>query len=256
MKILRWELEDPLNLAVFAFGFLLIGTSLFLRGIRVSNHFMVSPPSEDLIRTFSWRAMGISVPLLSDEVYTAFMLTAVLLSSLVLRNDRDTRFALSLYSLPVERKRLVLSKVLAVFIVLFTASFLPFILTVTYIFGDTGNFLLTAFLSKGLLPLYLLYWALAVLYAVAVSSLVALISPNTFVSIMAGLALLYVPYSLGASSLPPAVLNTAIFHAYTSGVSPSGWLSELVSSAFLSCVLLPVFLIALALYLAERRDVR
>ncbi|QDA30514.1 ABC transporter permease [Thermococcus indicus] len=256
MKILCWELEDPLNLAVFAFGFLLIGTSLFLRGIRVSNHFMVSPPSEDFIRAFSWRAMGISVPLLSDEVYTAFMLTAVLLASLVLRNDRDTRFALSLYSLPVGRKRLVLSKVLAVFIMLFVASFVPFLLTVLYIFGDTGNFFLTAFLSKGLLPLYLLYWTLAVLYVVAVSSLVAMGSPNTFVSVMVGLSVLYLPHSFGVSSLPPAVLNSAIFHAYTSGVSPSGWSMELLSSAFLPCVLLPLFLIALTLYLAERRDVR
>ncbi|KUH32303.1 hypothetical protein APY94_10425 [Thermococcus celericrescens] len=256
MKILHWELEDPLNLTAFAFGFLLIGTSLFIRGIRVSTHFIAFPPSEDIIRASSWRTMGISVPLLSDEVYTAFMLTAVLLASLVLRNDRDTRFALSLYSLPVERKRLVLSKVLAVFIMLFTASFLPFILTVTYIFGDTGDFLLTALLSKGLLPLYLLYWALAVLYAVAVSSLVALSSPNTFVSVMAGLSVLYLPHSFRISSLPPAVLNSAIFHAYTSGVSPSGWFMELLSSAFLSCVFLPFFLIALALYLAERRDVR
>lgn len=200
--------------------------------------------------------MGITVPLLSDEVYTTFMLTAVLLSSLVLRNDRDTRFALSLYSLPVGRKKLVLTKILTVFIMLFTASFLPFILTVTYIFGDTGDFILTALLSKGLLPLYLFYWALAVLYAVAVSSLVALASPNTFVSIMAGLALLHVPFSLGISFLPPTVLNLAIFHAYTSGTSTSGWVSELASSAFISCVLLPLFLIRLTLYVAERRDVR
>ncbi|NJE62506.1 ABC transporter permease [Thermococcus sp. 21S7] len=256
MKILRWELEDPLNLAVFAFGFLLIGTSLFLKGIRVSNHFMVSPPSEDFIRAFSYRTMGVSVPLLSDEVYTAFMLTAVLLASLVLRNDRDTRFALSLYSLPVGRKRLVLSKVLAVFVMLFVASFVPFLLTVIYIFGDTGNFFLTAFFSKGLLPLYLLYWTLAVLYAVAVSSFVAMGSPNTFVSVMVGLSVLYLPHSFGVSSLPPAVLNSAIFHAYTSGVSLSHWFGELLSSAFLSCVLLPFLLIAMTLYLAERRDVR
>ncbi|MCD6373619.1 MAG: hypothetical protein J7L37_08790 [Thermococcus sp.] len=85
MKILRWELGDPLNLAAFAFGFLLIGTSLFIEGIRVSNHFMVFPPREDSLVAFSYRAMGVSVPLLSERVYTSFMLTAVLLSSLVLR---------------------------------------------------------------------------------------------------------------------------------------------------------------------------
>ncbi|MCD6373618.1 MAG: hypothetical protein J7L37_08785 [Thermococcus sp.] len=154
------------------------------------------------------------------------------------------------------RKRLVLSKVLAVFVLLFTASFLPFILTVAYIFGDTGGFILDAFLSRGLLPLYLLYWTLAVLYAVAISSILALVSPNTFVSIMAGLSALYVPYSLGASFLPPRVLNTAIFRAYTSEIALSGWIPHLLSSAFLSCVVLPVLLIALAVCVVERRDVK
>ena len=255
MKIqMKWELEDPYNLIVFMFGFIMLGITFFSGLTRNDVVFMVSGPDE-IIVSESAKTLGLTLPRLGTEEYTIFALTGALLVSLMMRYDRDTRIAKSVYSLPVRNYSVVLSKALSAMVLLFLASLLPAFLAFVYIHGDIPDLIGRALFGEGFLAGYLIYWAMMVLYVVSVSALVAMLSPNTFASLLGSITLLYAPLVLKLRSLPPAVINEAFFKAYTTRFYPADRVVTFLDGSFYMGLLLPVVMLGVALILSEWRDV-
>ncbi|WP_297459046.1 ABC transporter permease [Thermococcus sp.] len=255
MKIqMKWELEDPYNLIVFMFGFIMLGITFFSGLTRNDVVFMVSGPDE-IIVSESAKTLGLTLPRLGTEEYTIFALTGALLVSLMMRYDRDTRVAKSVYSLPVRNYSVVLSKALSAMVLLFLASLLPAFLAFVYIHGDIPDLIGRALFGEGFLAGYLIYWAMMVLYVVSVSALVAMLSPNTFASLLGSITLLYAPLVLKLRSLPPAVINEAFFKAYTTQFYPADRVVTFLDGSFYTGLLLPVVMLGVALILSEWRDV-
>ena len=251
---MKWELEDPYNLIVFMFGFIMLGITFFSGLTRNDVVFMVSGPDE-IIVSESAKTLGLTLPRLGTEEYTIFALTGALLVSLMMRYDRDTRVAKSVYSLPVRNYSVVLSKALSAMVLLFLASLLPAFLAFVYIHGDIPSLIGRALFGEGFLAGYLIYWAMMVLYVVSVSALVAMLSPNTFASLLGSITLLYAPLVLKLRSLPPAVIDDAFFKAYTTQFYPADRVAAFLDGSFYTGLLLPVVMLGVALILSEWRDV-
>ena len=251
---MKWELEDPYNLIVFMFGFIMLGITFFSGLTRNDVVFMVSGPDE-IIVSESAKTLGLTLPRLGTEEYTIFALTGALLVSLMMRYDRDTRVAKSVYSLPVRNYSVVLSKALSAMVLLFLASLLPAFLAFVYIHGDIPSLIGRALFGEGFLAGYLIYWAMMVLYVVSVSALVAMLSPNTFASLLGSITLLYAPLVLKLRSLPPAVIDDAFFKAYTTQFYPADRVAAFLDGSFYMGLLLPVVMLGAALILSEWRDV-
>ncbi|KUH31914.1 hypothetical protein APY94_11375 [Thermococcus celericrescens] len=251
---IRWELEDPYNLIVFMFGFIMLGITFFSGLTGNDMVFMIAGPDK-IIVSESAKNIGLTLPRLGTEEYTIFALTGALLVSLMLRYDRDTRVAKSVYSLPVRNHSVVLSKTLSAMVLLCLASILPAFLAFVYIHGDIPGLIGRTLFGEGFLAGYLLYWAMMVLYVVSVSALVAMLSPNTFASLLGSITLLYVPLVLKLRSLPPAVIDDAFFKAYTTQFYPSDRIAAFLDGSFYMGLLLPVAMLGMALILSEWRDV-
>jgi len=211
---IRWELEDPYNLIVFMFGFIMLGITFFSGLTSNDTVFMIVGP-DSVIVSESAKNIGLTLPRLGVEEYTIFALTGALLVSLMLRYDRDTGVAKSVYSLPVRNHSVVLSKALSAMVLLFLASILPAFLAFFYIYGDAPNLVKKALLEEGFLAGYILYWVMMVLYVVSLSALVAMLFPNTFASLLGCITLLYVPLVLKLRSLPPAIIDDTFFKSFT-----------------------------------------
>lgn len=251
---MRWELEDPYNIAVFTFGFIMLGVT-FLSGLSSNDvEFMAFGPDWAVVKS-SAQTLGMLLPKLGTEGYSIFALTGALLASLMLRYDRDTGVARSVYSLPVRNYSIVLSKGLSAMILLFLASVLPAFLSFFYFYGDVPNLIRTALFSEGFLVGYLLYWTMMVLYVVSLSALMAVLLPNTFASLLGSITLLYAPIALKLRSLPPAVLHDAFFKAYTTQFYPADRIAAFIDGSFYVGLLLPVAMLGAALILSEWRDV-
>ncbi|NJE60734.1 ABC transporter permease [Thermococcus sp. 21S7] len=251
---IRWELGDPYNLIVFIFGFIMLGITFFSSLTGNDVVFMVTGP-DGIIVSESAKTLGLTLPRLGTEEYTIFALTGALLVSLMVRYDRDTRVAKSVYSLPVRNHSVVLSKALSAMVLLLLASILPAFLAFIYIHGDVPDLIGRALFDEGFLAGYLLYWAMMVLYVVSLSALVAMLSPNTFASLLGSITLLYVPLVLKLRSLPPAVIDDAFFKAYTTQFYPSDRIAAFLDGSFHMGLLLPAVMLGVALILSEWRDV-
>lgn len=250
----RWELEDPYNLIVFMFGFIMLGITFFSGLTSNDTVFMIVGP-DSVIVSESAKNIGLTLPRLGVEEYTIFALTGALLVSLMLRYDRDTRVAKSVYSLPVRNHSVVLSKALSAMVLLFLASILPAFLAFFYIYGDAPNLVKKALLDEGFLAGYILYWVMMVLYVVSLSALVAMLFPNTFASLLGCITLLYVPLVLKLRSLPPAIIDDAFFKAYTTQFYPADRIAAFLDGSFYVGLLLPAVMLGIALILSEWRDV-
>jgi ABC-2 type transport system permease protein len=251
---MKWELEDPYNLIVFMFGFVMLGITFFSGLTRNDVTFMVSGPDEIIVSEAA-KTLGLTLPRLGTEEYTIFALTGALLVSLMMRYDRDTRVAKSVYSLPVRNYSVVLSKALSAMVLLFLASLLPASLAFVYIHGDVSSLIGKALFDEGFLAGYLIYWAMMVLYVVSVSTLVAMLSPNTFASLLGSITILYAPLVLKLRSLPPAVIDDAFFKAYTTQFYPADRVAAFIDGSFYMGILLPAVMLGAALILSEWRDV-
>jgi len=252
---LNWELNDHLNLLVFMFGSILTGITFHIHLLERGINFSVNPPTISQIFLESMRALGLSFPRLAEDIYTILVITGVLLSSLTLRYDKDTRLAMSIYSLPVKNYKLVLTKFIASFILLFLSVIIPFFLTLFYTYGDAPNLLKGALFGEGFFISYFMFWLLACVYVISLSSLIAELSPNLFASLLGGITLLYLPKILNITYLPPAVLNSAFLTSQTAFGSVAQKVLMLVDKAFVSCILIPLVLLGMTLLISEWRDV-
>jgi ABC-2 type transport system permease protein len=201
------------------------------------------------------RALGLSFPRLAEDTYMILVITGALLSSLTLRYDKDSRLAMSIYSLPIRNYKVVLAKFIASFVLLFLSVIIPFFLTLVYTYGDAPDLLKGALFGEGFFISYFIFWLLACLYVISLSSLIAELSPNLFASLLGGVTLLYLPKILDIAYLPPAVLNSAFLTSQTAFDGVTQKILMLVDKAFVSCILIPLTLLGMTLLISEWRDV-
>ncbi|MCD6558742.1 MAG: ABC transporter permease [Palaeococcus sp.] len=256
IKHIKWELDDYLNLSIFAFGFILLGVTLHVQALKGGPSFTVSPPEPEKLLHNSIIAMGISLPRLEGDSFIILALTGTLLASLILRYEKDSRVAMSIYSLPTKNCELVGAKIISGLILLILATIIPHFLASVYTYGDSPNLLKAALIDEGFLGLYVVYWFLASFYIIAVASFVAELSPNTFASILGGILVFYLPLVFNLSYLPPEILNKSFLIAVAKGTGAVNRLLLFLKSTFIPCLLVPMISIVLTLLAGEWRDVR
>ncbi|MDK2914947.1 MAG: type transport system permease protein [Thermococcaceae archaeon] len=254
-KQLKWELEDPYVSLIFIFSLLMLGVAFYTKLFVVDVHDMPPELTPQTARFQGEINTAYLFPGLDDRSFVILALTGVLLSALTLRYDRDTRVAKSIYSLPVRNYEVVLAKFTTTFTVLFISSTTAALLAYIYAYGDTPGMIVGGMFSQRYLLLWLLYWLEAVLYVSAVSSFIALVSPNTFAAILGGTAALYIPPILGWDFLPPMVLTNGIGKAQTIFWDAGERLNTFLNTTFYPGILLPVILISATLIISEWRDV-
>ena len=252
---LEWELNDPLKLAVFLFGFLLAGLAFFKAVLGMGATGMLDPFSQESAVHYAGIIPRLALPVLSQEAYSVLVFVAVMLSSLSIRGEMDSLAALTVYSLPIRKWKLFLTKFASVLVLTALSFVVPYFLAVGYVLSGSPS-LLDGILGDGVWVNILAFSLIAVFYAVSVSIFIALLSPNSFASILGGLAVLYVPVILGVSSLPPFNISAAMSSYLTSVAYGVGHTGNVYGSVVGVGFFIPSALLAVSVILSERRDAR
>ncbi|AEK72080.1 hypothetical protein GQS_00885 [Thermococcus sp. 4557] len=252
---LKWELNDPLKLAVFLFGFLLTGLAFLKDALSMGATGMLSPFSQESAVHYAKTIPRLALPVLSQEAYSVLVFVAVMLSTLSIRGEMDSLAALTVYSLPIRKWKLFLIKFSSILLLTALSFVVPYFLAVGYVLSGSPS-LLAEILGDGVWSNVLVFFLIAVFYTVSVSLFIALLSPNSFASILGGLSVLYVPVILGVSSLPPFSISAAM-SSYLSSVA-YGMVHTVAAYGNVVRVgfFLPSTLLAASIILSERRDAR
>ncbi|GAB6135947.1 ABC transporter permease [Thermococcus prieurii] len=254
-KQLVWELEDPYISLIFIFSFILLAVTFYTELFKINTAFMPMGLNRATVDYYGAKTLATLFPGLSKEAFVVFSFTGVILASFLMRYDRDTGVARSVYSLPMRNYEGVLAKFLAVFIVLFISAFSAAFFAYLYAYGDSPRMIVRGLFGQRYFLLHLLYWFEATFYVSSVSSLIALLCPTTFAAILGGIAVMYVPGVLGWGFLPPDVLNSALIKAYFLFGGPGERVSTFFNRTFYAGLFLPLVAISLALIISEWRDV-
>ncbi|KUH31244.1 hypothetical protein APY94_12675 [Thermococcus celericrescens] len=250
---LKWELEDPYVALIFVFSFVLLAVTFYTNLFSINANVM--PMGLEMARGQAAAGTAMLFPGLSDKSSTIFAITGVLLASLTIRYDRDTRVAKSVYSLPIRNHEVILAKFITVFTVLFLSAFSAAFVAYIYAYEDSPGMIKEGMLGQRYLLIHLMYWLEASLYVSALSSLIALLSPGTFASILGGITVMYIPEILDWDFLPPRILNDGLVKAHAVFWDPGEKLSVFFNTTFYAGLLLPLVVLSLTLVLSEWRDV-
>ncbi|ASJ09357.1 hypothetical protein A3L11_08985 [Thermococcus siculi] len=252
---LEWELNDPLKLGVFLFGFLLTGLAFFKAALGMGATGMLDPFDQESAVHYAGIIPRLALPILSQEAYSVLVFVAVMLSSLSIRGEMDSLAALTVYSLPIRKWKLFLTKFVSVFALTALSFVVPYFLAVGYVLSGSPS-LLRGILGNGVWANILAFFLIAVFYTVSVSLFMAILSPNSFASILGGLALLYAPVILGISTLPPFNISAAMSSYLTSVAYGVGGADVAYGSVVGVGFFIPSALLAASVVLSERRDAR
>ncbi|ASJ07333.1 ABC transporter permease [Thermococcus pacificus] len=245
-EVLRWELRSPLNLAMTSGGAVLIGLVMKRYYMTWSASSHGGPYGVDILGSIFRDAF-------TGDVYLLLALLVPFLVTLAVRLERDEGVALSVYSLPVSRVRILLAKFLAAFLVLFIFVFSVHLLLFYLHFADTPKAVIGV-LKVQAIPMAFFYLS-ALLFMVSVAAVVAIASPNTYVSIFGGFVLLYLPEFLGAGWFWLLKWRDALGNYKWATISLS--MDPVFGWEFIKASLLPALVLtALYLLVGNWRDVR
>nr|WP_240924264.1 ABC transporter permease [Thermococcus sp. 21S7] len=189
----------------------------------------------------------------TGDVYLLLAILVPFIITLAVRLERDEGVALSVYSLPVSRVKILLAKFLAAFLTLFIFVFSVHLLLFYLHFADTPKAVIEV-LKVQTVPMAFFYLS-ALLFMVSVAAVVAITSPNTYVSIFGGFIALYLPEFLGTTWYGPVPWRSFLTRHYFATISIR--MDPLFSWAFVKITLLPALvLLALYLLIGNWRDVR
>lgn len=252
---LKWELNDPLTLTVFLFGFLMTGIAFVRDALRMGAVGMLNPFNPESAVHYATMIPKLALPGVSQEAYSVLVFVAVMLSSLSIRGDIDSLAALTVYSLPIRKWKLFTVKFTSTFLLTLLSFVLPYFLALGYVLSGSPA-LLTGILGDGVWINVLAFLLMTVFYTISVSLFVAVLSPNSFAAILGGLTVLYVPVILGVSSLPPFNISGAM-SSYLTAVAYG---MEHAGSPYAGVVrvgfFVPSILLAASMIISERRDAR
>ncbi|WP_258084158.1 ABC transporter permease [Thermococcus thermotolerans] len=245
-EVLRWELRSPLNLALASAGAVLVGIVMKRYYLTWSAGSHGGPYGVEMLGSVFRDAF-------TGNVYLLLALLVPFLVTLAVRLERDEGVALSVYSLPVSRVKILLAKFLAAFLALFLFVFSVYLLVFGMHFSTTPDAVLSA-LKTHIIPMAFFYLS-ALLFMTSVAALIAIASPNTYVSIFGGFIALYLPVFLGTTWYGPVPWRNALIDYKSATISV--WSDPVFSWAFVKMTLLPALvLVALYLFIGNWRDVR
>ncbi|NJE76198.1 ABC transporter permease [Thermococcus sp. ES12] len=245
-EILRWELRSPLNLALASAGAVLVGTVMKRYYLTWSAGFHGGPYGVEILGSIFREAF-------TGDVYLLLAILVPFIITLAVRLERDEGVALSVYSLPVSRVKILLAKFLAVLLVLFLFLLSVHVLVFALHFAATPD-AVTGVLRVYTVPMVFFYLAV-LFFMTSVAAVIAIASPNTYVSIFGGFVALYLPIFLGTTWYGPVPWRNLLVDYKSATISI---LSDPVFSwGFLRLTLLPALvLVALYLLIGCWRDVR
>ncbi|NJE00193.1 hypothetical protein E3E26_10470 [Thermococcus sp. LS1] len=245
-EVLCWELRSPLSLALASAGAVLVGTVMkrYYLVWSVSSH--GRPYGVEVLGSVFREAF-------TGDVYLLLALLVPFIITLAVRLERDEGVALSVYSLPVSRAKILLAKFLAAFITLFLFVFAVYLLVFAIHFAATPDAVISV-LGIYTVPMAFFYFAV-LLFMTSVAALIAIASPNTYISIFGGFIALYLPVFLGTTWYGPVPWRNALIDYKSATISV--WSDPVFSWAFMKMTLLPALvLFALYLVIGNWRDVR
>ncbi|QDA31347.1 hypothetical protein FH039_06680 [Thermococcus indicus] len=245
-EVLRWELRSPLNLTLASAGAVLVGTVMKRYYLTWSAGSHGGPHGVNILGSVFRTAF-------TGDVYLILAILVPFIITLAVRLERDEGVALSVYSLPVSRVRILLAKFLAAFLALFLFAFSVYLLVFGMHFSATPGAVLSV-LKIHTAQMAFFYFS-ALLFMTSVAALIAIASPNTYVSIFGGFIALYLPMFLGTTWYGPVPWRNALIDYRSATISV--WSDPVFSWAFVKMTLLPALvLIAFYLLIGNWRDVR
>ncbi|MCD6144135.1 ABC transporter permease subunit [Thermococcus sp.] len=194
-ELIRREINDPVILILVLIGSLLAGIefkeNLLTFAMQMSTTHPLLPPygiSSSILKLFT------------ERTYSVLAFLMPLLATLSIRQDRDSGVAFVVYSLPYRKWEILFSK----FIAIYSISVLFF--TTTHIVIFLLHFSATPIIAveaiKLKLSLLFVFYFLLLVFMCSLSSLIAILVPNSSVSLLLGFFFLYLPTILGISIIP------------------------------------------------------
>ncbi|GAB6102061.1 hypothetical protein JCM16138_12840 [Thermococcus atlanticus] len=250
--LFKWEVEDAIKNVLLFFGIVLIGLAMKESLMMVTQ---TSPGGFGLLTEIlrKWRygtylvASSINSELALSDVWYLMSFIILLLGALTFRYDRDSGVAFSVYSLPYSNTEIFTIKLLSFLLYSFLLATVPFIyITITSYAGISRHL---PDITSSFLVLALILLTFGILYITSIATLVSLLSPNAFLAVIVGFAVIYASKILGMSGIPLQLFIDAIYRCGSSDfaiTAPSylGW-----GLAF------PLLLFTASLLLVRRRDV-
>ena len=245
-EILRWELRSPLNLALASAGAVLVGIVMKRYYLTWSAGSHGGPHGVGILASVFRTAF-------TGDVYLILAILVPFIITLAVRLERDEGVALSVYSLPVSRVKILLAKFLAAFLTLFLFVFTVYLLVFALHFSATIDAVLSALKTHTLQMAF--FYLSVLLFMTSIAALIAIASPNTYISIFGGFISLYLPVFLGTTWYGPVPWRNALIDYKSATISV--WSDPVFSWAFMKMTLLPALvLFALYLLIGNWRDVR
>ncbi|NJE02818.1 ABC transporter permease [Thermococcus sp. MV11] len=245
-EILRWELRSPLNLALVSAGAVLIGTVMKRYYLTWSAGSRGGPYGVEILGSIFREAF-------TGDVYLLLAILVPFIITLAVRLERDEGVALSVYSLPLSRVEVLLAKFLAALLALFLFVFAVHLLVFALHFSATPDAVAGVLVTHAVPVAW--FYLMVLLFMVSLAALVAVLSPNAYVSIFGGFVALYLPLFLGTTWYGPVPWRNVLVNYRPAAISIRS--DPVFSWGFLKLTLLPA-LVFLVLYLliGNWRDVR
>ncbi|WP_297074142.1 hypothetical protein [Thermococcus sp.] len=245
--LISWELNRPLVVMTFfaglVMGFISVHSAYLIPYSKVHVISSTTP-----IGSFSFSPEGNafwhvlkSLPRAGFSVYSFLV---ILLGTLIFRHDRDTGYALTLYTLPHRKSKIFLAKLVSLLLLtvlmLYLLLFLSVFLSSATVAGYVPLMLDGAFFKT------LLLITLALVYVATLTAFLSTVLAGMFPTLIGSYLIVHLSTAIGGGKLPP-------FSLFIRATELNPALSN--SSVVLHGVLLPLILALLGAIVSERRDV-
>ncbi|AHL23827.1 ABC-2 family transporter permease [Thermococcus nautili] len=245
--LISWELNRPLVVMTFFAGLVMGFISVHSDYLSpYSTVHVISATASVELSSFSlsgnafWHVLK-SLPRAGFSVYSFLV---ILLGTLIFRHDRDTGYALTLYTLPYKKSKIFLAKLVSLLFLIVMMLYFPLFLSVFLSSATVAGhipFILDEAFFKTLLLI-----TLALVYVATLTAFLSMVLRGMFPTLIGSYLIVHISTSIGGGKLPPF----SLFIRATE-INPS----LLDSSVVLHGIFLPLLLIILGVIASERRDV-
>ncbi|AEC50989.1 hypothetical protein PNA2_0071 [Pyrococcus sp. NA2] len=242
----RWELNEPTRVMTLLIGMILntfILHSAYLRFFVTLGSYIST-----IVTTPSFSSLFLVNKMIADLLSNGnFWITSTLfislLGAIIFRMDRDIGYANLIYSLPYRKWEIIGIKYIVLFLYSLMLTFIPFF-SVAILSNLSIAEHLPGILFSRLTMLKMLLTLYIILYMTTLVTLVSLLSPSTLMAFVASISLLFLPFFIHISEVPPLIfLESSVKEVFTPKCTIWG-------------VIVPLALLTTSIITSERRDVR
>lgn len=192
--LIKWELNEPVKLMILLLGVLLLS-------IEFKSFLLLSPKygvSTSPVLNYAYHDF---LSMFNRSTYLVLSFMLPFLATLSIRRERDEGLALTIYSLAYSKEEILMIKFLATYMstLIFVVS--AHLLIFALHFSSTPTTILIT-LKTSLFDI-LVFYVLVLFYMFSVSYFVAILSPNSYISIFSSFLLLYLPLVIHMTPLLP-----------------------------------------------------